>query len=280
MTQLADLTLSQIATAYGALSGIPTSPKTFNSRAKGISRLEALLAERSLTLADALHAAGIAMDTTNDEAEDDSGCEPEQFGPYGEDDIPGTEDPPEPGMVWDGDAWVRPDPEPTEAEAEEDADTGTAAPDDAGLEAAVAALEVTFATVPAATGPAILAEASTRATALEGLRDALVAAGHDEVAALSAADWLDRLIGRALNPPARTVRKGRTPRADTKQEQVLNLLRRPEGATIAEVAGITNWKHHSIRGFLAGAVKKKLGLTITSHKSDLRGRYYRLADGQ
>lgn len=42
MTALTDLTMAQIATAYGALAGIPTTAKTFNARAKGISRLEAL----------------------------------------------------------------------------------------------------------------------------------------------------------------------------------------------------------------------------------------------
>lgn len=277
MTQLAALTLSQIAAAYGALSGVETGPKTFNSKAKGIARLEALLAERTLTVADALRAAGITMDTTGDEGEDVDGCEPEQFGPYGEDDIPGTEDPPEPGMVWDGDARVQPEPAP----AETDTTAGTDAPADADLEAAVAATEETFAAEPSTTGadamPVFLGWASTRAAALEGFRDALIVAGHDEAMALAATGWLDGIIERSLNPPASTVRKARTPRADTKQEQVLDLLRRDAGATLDEIAGLTNWKHHTIRGFFAGALKKKLGITVASEKVEGRGRVYRAA---
>lgn len=271
MTQLADLTLSQIAAAYGALSGVETGPKTFNSKAKGIGRLEALLAERNLTVADALHAAGIATAADAAGTEDGDGCEPEQVGPYGEDDIPGTEDPPEPGMVWDGDAWVQPKLMPAE----------TAAPADADLEAAVAAAEETFAAEPSTTGadamPVFLGWASTRAATLEGFRDALIVAGHDEAMALSATGWLDGIIERNLNPPASTVRRARTPRADTKQEQVLNLLRRDAGATLDEIAALTGWRHHTIRGFFAGALKKKLGLTVASEKVEGRGRVYRAA---
>jgi hypothetical protein len=54
------------------------------------------------------------------------------------------------------------------------------------------------------------------------------------------------------------------------------MLRRPEGATIAEIVEATFWASHTTRGFLAGALKKKLGFVIDSHKDDVRGRTYRV----
>lgn len=65
-------------------------------------------------------------------------------------------------------------------------------------------------------------------------------------------------------------------RRQTKQQIMIDLLHRPEGATIAEIAEATNWKAHTVRGAMSGALKKKLGLTITSEKDDQRGRVYRL----
>ena len=50
----------------------------------------------------------------------------------------------------------------------------------------------------------------------------------------------------------------------TKSSQCLILLRRSEGATIAELMAATGWQSHSVRGFLSGAVKRKLGLTVTT----------------
>lgn len=52
----------------------------------------------------------------------------------------------------------------------------------------------------------------------------------------------------------------------TKHDRVLALLTRREGATISEMMQATNWQQHSVRGFLAGTVKKKLGFTLTSKK--------------
>jgi len=54
----------------------------------------------------------------------------------------------------------------------------------------------------------------------------------------------------------------------TKQECMLSLLSQPEGASIKEMMQATNWQEHSVRGFLAGTVKKKLGFLLTSAKSD------------
>jgi hypothetical protein len=58
-----------------------------------------------------------------------------------------------------------------------------------------------------------------------------------------------------------------TPRAGTKQAQMIELLKRPEGATVEQIAGATGWQHHTIRGAISGALKKKLGLTIEATRT-------------
>jgi hypothetical protein len=53
-----------------------------------------------------------------------------------------------------------------------------------------------------------------------------------------------------------------TPRAGTKQAHMIEMLERPEGATVEQIAAATGWQHHTIRGAISGALKKKLGLTV------------------
>jgi hypothetical protein len=65
-------------------------------------------------------------------------------------------------------------------------------------------------------------------------------------------------------------------RSGTKQETVIAMLRTEGGATIEEIMAATNWASHTTRGFLSGALKKKIGLTITSEKVEGRGRCYKL----
>lgn len=65
-------------------------------------------------------------------------------------------------------------------------------------------------------------------------------------------------------------------RAGTKQAQIIALLQRPEGASIAEIVEATGWLAHSVRGLISGGLKKKLGLQITSVKEQGRGSVYRI----
>ena len=62
----------------------------------------------------------------------------------------------------------------------------------------------------------------------------------------------------------------------TKNAQILQLLNRPNGASIEEMIQATGWQQHSVRGFLAGTVKKKLGFTLTSSKSEAELRRYKI----
>jgi hypothetical protein len=65
-------------------------------------------------------------------------------------------------------------------------------------------------------------------------------------------------------------------RASSKQAQVLAMLHRPEGATLAQICACTGWQQHTVRGTLAGAFKKKLGLDIMSTKDEGGERVYRI----
>ncbi len=62
----------------------------------------------------------------------------------------------------------------------------------------------------------------------------------------------------------------------TEHDRVLELLSQRSGTTIPEMMEATGWQQHSVRGFLAGTVKKKLGFTLTSAKSEGELRRYRI----
>jgi Protein of unknown function (DUF3489) len=66
---------------------------------------------------------------------------------------------------------------------------------------------------------------------------------------------------------------------DTKHDRIIAMLRASAGATIASLVSATDWQQHSVRGFLAGVVRKKLRLNLVSEKTD-KGRVYRIRDGK
>jgi hypothetical protein len=126
-----------------------------------------------------------------------------------------------------------------------------------------------------------------RAKVLEGLRarDLIEQAGTDLV--ISAAGY----AALGVEPPKPQVEQGAQPaeaaeapaarrtRDNSKQAQVIAMLKRPEGATIAQVCAVTGWQQHTVRGTFAGAFKKKLGLTLASDKPQGGERVYRIAQG-
>jgi len=69
-----------------------------------------------------------------------------------------------------------------------------------------------------------------------------------------------------------------TARPGTKQALLIDLLKRKKGATIEEIVEATGWQPHSVRGAISGALKKKLGLAVTSERVDGRGRTYRIVE--
>jgi hypothetical protein len=86
--------------------------------------------------------------------------------------------------------------------------------------------------------------------------------------------------GRAAGEPkgavAGPVASSGSTRAGTKQALLIEMLSSPTGANIEEIMTATGWLSHTVRGAIAGALKKKLGLTVTSEKIEGRGRVYRI----
>ncbi len=68
-------------------------------------------------------------------------------------------------------------------------------------------------------------------------------------------------------------------RPDTKHARIIAMLRAPAGTTLVAIKTTTGWQLHSVRGFLAGVVRKKLGLNLVSEQTD-KGRIYRIKDGK
>jgi hypothetical protein len=93
-----------------------------------------------------------------------------------------------------------------------------------------------------------------------------------------------RSNGRKAGKPATrkrsaTISSTSTAGPHTKHARVIAMLRRPAGVTITAIMAATDWQQHSVRGFLAGVVRKKLGLNLVSDRTD-KGRIYRIKDGK
>lgn len=87
------------------------------------------------------------------------------------------------------------------------------------------------------------------------------------------------MVKKPNRPAARTAKsaaKAKPTKPETKQNIVLALLRRQRGASIAEVVDATSWQPHSVRGFFAGALKKRLAIDVVSEKDAETGerRYF------
>ena len=99
----------------------------------------------------------------------------------------------------------------------------------------------------------------------------------DEPSVYMASEAGMQAIGIATQPatPIKT-QATRTTREGTKQAVLIDLLKRPEGATLSQMTEATGWQVHTVRGAMAGALKKKLGLEITSEKQIGTDRVYRI----
>jgi hypothetical protein len=79
---------------------------------------------------------------------------------------------------------------------------------------------------------------------------------------------------KAAKAPKAGKRKGGGVRQGSKTEKVLDLLKRPDGASLKEIMKATGWQPHSVRGFLSGTVGKKMGMEVTSSKGEDGERSY------
>jgi hypothetical protein len=89
---------------------------------------------------------------------------------------------------------------------------------------------------------------------------------------------------KSSTPPAKAskrtvgIAKPRKANAGSKQSRVIAMLQTPAGATVPAMMKVTGWQQHSVRGFLAGVVRKRLKLTLRSKKAD-GDRVYQITSG-
>ena len=99
---------------------------------------------------------------------------------------------------------------------------------------------------------------------------------NTKVATRSAARKISKGKSRARSAPASSKP---VVRPDTKHARIIAMLRAPAGATIDAIMAATEWQQHSVRGFFAGVIRKKLGLNLVSEQTD-KGRVYRIKNGK
>ncbi len=271
--------LAQLAQILSALENERRNPNTKRNAIKAIERNASqigLSAEDVFDAADGLLSGRLSAAEFRKALRDD-GCGPARFTTEATE--PQPDDAHEPA-----EAYLMPDAGPL-AMAESDAGGDDAATDvaEATEGAPVAATAVVAAN---------RATTETRVGAKQQLLAACQAAEH----------WLQAELGRPgetrpddilhvlraaiaraegqSRPPrqAHESRGQRQPRAGSKESQVIAMLRRPEGATLAQIGESTGWQTHTIRGFFAAALKKRHGLAVTSEKPQGGERTYRLAE--
>jgi hypothetical protein len=91
---------------------------------------------------------------------------------------------------------------------------------------------------------------------------------------------ITRKSAKPLSPRRSAPASSKSPtRSATKHDRIIAMLRTSAGATMASLVTATEWQPHSVRGFLAGVVRKKLGLNLVSEQTD-KGRVYRIKAGK
>ena len=83
------------------------------------------------------------------------------------------------------------------------------------------------------------------------------------------------VVSKSSSGPVRSLDQPVRHRAGSKQARVIEMLMRPEGVTIDDIMKATDWQQHSVRGFFAGIIRKKLKLTLTSEAAEA-GRIYKV----
>jgi hypothetical protein len=131
--------------------------------------------------------------------------------------------------------------------------------------------------------------AATWRAALAGTDTSLCPPGADEAQAparaaaeVQAQPATTSAVAGSIEAPTATAAQERStarrpPREGTKQAQLIALLRRPGGASLAQIVALTGWQRHTVRGAISGALKKKQGLQVTAEKDAAGERVYRIA---
>ena len=282
MTTDTSYSLVQLAQILSALENESRNP---NSKTTAIKAIERNAAQIGLSVKDIFGAADGLLSGRLSAAEWRAQLRDEGCGPA--------------GFIVDAPAEPAPNDadEPTEAYLMPNAGPLAVAESDAGGTGDDAATTVAEAAegAPAAATDAVAANPETTATRV-GLKEQLLAACR------AAEHWLQAgldtpgetrpdeilrvlraAIGRAEGQrqprePRQPGRSSQGRRENTKEARVIEMLRRPEGATIAQIMAATGWQAHTCRGAFAGALKKRHGLIVTSEKPQGGERTYRLAE--
>jgi len=284
-------TLAQLAQILSALENERRNPNTKRNAIKAIERNAAqigLSAEDVFDAADGLLSGRLSATEFRAALRDEGG------GPVSLVTEAAAEPQPRGGAGEPAEACIMPDAGPL-------AVTDSAA-GGAGDHAATDIAEATEG-APAAATAAVTANPETSGTWVGSCRNGTLSVKEQLLAACQAAEnWLQaecerpgearpdeilrvlraaitRAEGQPRPPrPAHDPHRQRPPREGSKESQVIALLRRPEGATLAQIGEITGWQTHTIRGFFAAALKKRHGLAVTSEKPAGGERSYRLAE--